>query len=311
MADFVIIPDATCDLPRELRERFDIPDYIPGVLYLPDGTESRSDLDWENMTQKEFYSILKQKDAFFKTASASIGEAQAVIEKQFAKGLDVLIVTIAARMSVTYDICVKAGEALKEAYPERRLVVFDSLRYSAGISVQVVAAASLRKQGKSLDETVAWLQANSDRVHQMGPLDDLFFCRKMGRVSNMSAIMGTLIGIRPMADFNRDGANTVIGKTKGAKKAEAATVEYVRRTVEHPEEQIIFVAHSNREEEALSLKARLEQEIAPREIIIIPIGQACGPNIGPGLVAAYYYGKPISEGLAEESAIMADILSAK
>lgn len=311
MADFVIIPDATCDLPRELRERFDIPDYIPGVLYLPDGTESRSDLDWENMTQKEFYSILKQKDAFFKTASASIGEAQAVIEKQFAKGLDVLIVTIAARMSVTYDICVKAGEALKEAYPERRLVVFDSLRYSAGISVQVVAAASLRKQGKSLDETVAWLQANSDRVHQMGPLDDLFFCRKMGRVSNMSAIMGTLIGIRPMADFNRDGANTVIGKTKGAKKAEAATVEYVRRTVEHPEEQIIFVAHSNREEEALSLKARLEQEIAPREIIIIPIGQACGPSIGPGLVAAYYYGKPISEGLAEESAIMADILSAK
>ncbi|MCQ2418775.1 MAG: DegV family protein [Clostridia bacterium] len=311
MADFVIIPDATCDLPRELRDRFDIPDYVPGVLYLPDGTETRSNLDWENMTQKEFYSILKQKDAFFKTASASIGEATEVIKKQFAQGRDVLLITIAARMSVTFDVCVKAGETLKEAYPDRRLVVFDSLRYSAGISVQVAAAAYLRKQGKSLDETVAWLQENCDRVHQMGPLDDLFFCKKMGRVSNMSAIMGTLIGIRPMADFNRDGANTVIGKTKGAKKAENATVEYVRRTIEHPEEQIVFVAHSNREEAAQSLKARIEKEISPREVLIIPIGQACGPNIGPGLVAAYYYGKPISEGLADESALMADILSSK
>lgn len=311
MADFVIIPDATCDLPRDLRERFDIPDYIPGVLYLPDGTESRSDLDWENMSQKEFYSILKQKNAFFKTASASIGEATEIIEKQFAQGRDVLVITIAARMSVTNEVCVKAGESLKEAYPDRRLVVFDSLRYSAGISVQIAAAAYLREQGKSLDETVAWLQKKCDRVHQIGPLDDLFYCKKMGRVSNMSAIMGTLVGIRPLADFNRDGANTVIGKVKGARKAENATVEYVRRTIDHPEEQIVFVAHSNREEEAQSLKARIEQEISPREVLIIPIGQACGPNIGPGLVAAYYYGKPISEGLTEESALMAEILAAK
>ena len=80
MADFVIIPDATCDLPRDLRERFEIPGYLPGVLYLPDGTESRSDLDWENMSPKEFYGIMKQKDAFFKTASGSIGDAKAVIE---------------------------------------------------------------------------------------------------------------------------------------------------------------------------------------------------------------------------------------
>lgn len=311
MADFVIIPDATCDLPRELRERFEIPDYLPGVLYLPDGTESRSDLDWENMSPKEFYGIMKQKDAFFKTASGSIGDAKAVIEKQYAKGLDVLMVTIAARMSITYDVCIKAGEELKEAYPDRRLVVFDSLRYSAGIAVQIAAAAYLRKQGKSLDETVAWLQENCDRVHQMGALDDLFFCKKIGRVSNMSAIMGTLVGVRPLADYNRDGANTVIGKVKGARKAENATVEYVRRTIEHPEEHIVFVAHSNREDEAIALKERVEKEIAPREVLIIPIGQACGPNIGPGLAAVYYYGKPISEGLAEESAIMADILAAK
>lgn len=311
MADFVIIPDATCDLPRELRERFEIPGYLPGVLYLPDGTESRSDLDWENMSPKEFYGIMKQKDAFFKTASGSIGDAKAVIEKQYAKGLDVLMVTIAARMSITYDVCIKAGEELKEAYPDRRLVVFDSLRYSAGIAVQIAAAAHLRKQGKSLDETVAWLNENCDRVHQMGALDDLFFCKKMGRVSNMSAIMGTLVGVRPLADYNRDGANTVIGKVKGARKAENATVEYVRRTIEHPEEQIVFVAHSNREEEAIALKERVEKEIAPREVLIIPIGQACGPNIGPGLAAVYYYGKTISEGLVEESAIMADILAAK
>lgn len=311
MADYVILSDSACDLPKQLRDRFDIPDYLHGVLYLPDGTESRSMLDWENMSQKEFYGILKEKKSTFKTASASLGEAKEVFEKHFAQGKDVLILTISSKLSVTSDVCRKAAEELADAYPERRVVVVDSLRYSTSLGIQVIAAAWLRDAGKSIDEVAQWINDNRCRVHQMGPLDDLFYCKKMGRVSNMSAIMGTLIGIRPMADFNENGENTVIAKAKGARSAENITVEYVRRTIENASDQIVFVAHSNRPELAEALKKRIEEELHPQEVIVTPVGQACGPSIGPGLVAAYYYGKPISDGLQTESAIMADILAGK
>lgn len=309
MADYVILADSACDLPKELRDRFDIPDYLHGVLYMPDGTESRAMLDWENMSQKEFYGLLKEKKAFFKTASGSLGEAKELFEKFFAQGKDVLMLTISTGLSVTHEVCRKAAEELREQYPERRAVVVDSQRYSTSLGIQVAAAARLRDAGKSLDEVAQWLVENRCRVHQMGPLDDLFYCKKMGRISNMSAIMGSLIGIRPMADFNEKGANTVIAKAKGARNAEKLTVEYVRRTITNPEQQIVFVAHSNRIELAEALKAQIEREIKPQEVIIAPVGQACAPNIGPGLVAVYYYGKPISEGLQEESAIMAELMS--
>ena len=141
----------------------------------------------------------------------------------------------------------------------------------------------------------------------MGVLEDLFFCKRMGRVSGAAAVMGTLVGIRPLADLGETGLSTPIGKVRGSKTAISTSIEYIRRTIVNPEEQIIFVTHSVREEQALELKRRIEEEFHPREVIITQACQACGASIGPGLYAAFYLGKPISKGLAEERKIIAEL----
>jgi len=116
------------------------------------------------------------------------------------------------------------------------------------------------------------------------------------------------VGINPMADFNRNGMSEVIGKFKGKKAAFDAVIKYMRETVENPQEQIMFVAHSNRPQAAEVLAKMIQEEFSPKEVIINHIGMSCGASIGPGLCAAFYHGTEISEGNAREKEIMASII---
>ena len=157
-------------------------------------------------------------------------------------------------------------------------------------------------------ETAAYLEENKHSIHQMGPMDDLFFLVKTGRISNFKAFFGRLIGINPMADFNHKGLAQVLGKFKGKQAAFDATIEYMRATVKDPQNQIIFVAHSNREDAAKILAQRVQEEFSPKEIIINHVGLSCGASIGPGLCAVFYHGVPISEDMEQERALMNKIM---
>ena len=171
----------------------------------------------------------------------------------------------------------------------------------------VIAATRLRAAGKTLDETADWLEENRLRVHQMGVLEDLFFCKRMGRVSGAAAVMGTLVGIRPLADINEKGLSDVIGKTRGLAPALKATIDYMARTVERPEEQIMLLSHSDRPERAEELRAMVEERFHPKELHVVPVCQSCGASIGPGLYAIFYFGRPISSGLTEERSLIAEL----
>lgn len=309
MSDFVIIPDTSSDLNKDLRTRFHIPGYIRGTFYFPDGTEARADMDWELLDAKTYYKNMTGRNILYKTASAQLGEVMEVYEGFLKEGKDILAITLSSALSGTYQVCVKIAEELKEKYPERKIIVVDSMRYSSALALLVIMASQKQQEGATLEETAAYVEENKNRIHQMGPMDDLFFLVKTGRISNFKAFFGTLVGINPMADFNHKGLSQVLGKFKGKKKAFAATIEYMRGTIENPEEQTIFIGHSNRLEAAQVLAQMVEETFHPKEIIINEIGLSCGASIGPGLCAAYYQGKPISEGLAEEQALMNNIIA--
>lgn len=308
MSDFVIIPDASSDLTKELRDRFQIPGYIRGTIYFPDGKEFPADLDWELMDPVTYYKSMSGRKMLYKTASAQRGEVFSVYERFLKEGKDILAITLSSGLSGTNQVCHKVAGELMEKYPERKIVVVDSLRYSTALSLFVIAAAEKQQAGWSLEETAAYLEENKHRVHQMGPMDDMFFLCKTGRVSNFKALFGTLIGINPMADFNRHGLSQVLGKFKGKKNAFDAVIEYMKGTIENPREQIIFVAHSNREEQAKVLAQRIQEVFSPKEIIINHVGMSCGASVGPGLCAAFYWGREISENMEREQALMNSII---
>ena len=308
MADFVIIPDASSDLNRELRKRFDIPDYIRGTFYFPDGREAAADLDWELIDPVTYYTSMSGRNMIYKTASAQRSEIIATYEKQLKLGKDILSVSLSSGLSGTYQSCCKVAQELMEKYPERKIIVVDSLRYSTALSLLVIMACQKKKEGATLEETAAYLEANKHRVHQMGPMDDLFFLCKTGRISNFKAFFGNLIGINPMADFNRNGLAQVLGKFKGKQRAFDAVIEYMKATIENPEEQIIFVAHSNREQQAKVLAERIRQTFHPKDVIVNYVGLSCGASVGPGLCAAFYQGKEISQDMSFEQELMNRII---
>lgn len=309
MSKFAIVSDTSCDLIKEQRDRFGIAEYARGYVHLPDGSAIKGNLDWSKEESDAFFKTLSNKKASFKTAAPAIGEVIDVLEPFLKNGEDVLCVTLSGGLSGMYGVFVNAKRDLEEKYPERKVIVVDSMRYSTAEGMVCVLASQYRAMGKSIEETAALLEENKSRIHQIGWMDDLFYCKKMGRVSNAAAVMGTLVGIKAMADFNHKGMSHVLGKTRGYQSAYRHIVEYMKATGENLQEQIIFITHSMREEHALKVKELIEKEIAPKEIIITSVGQASAPNIGPGLVAAFYSGKEISEDCVEEIKIFEEVSS--
>ena len=138
----------------------------------------------------------------------------------------------------------------------------------------------------------------------MGPIDDMTFISRRGRVSAGKAFMGNLVGIKPMGDSNRDGYVSVLAKVKGISKALDVTVSYLEKMATCPEEQYVFIMHSDREKHAFDLKARIEAKVKTKEVFVSDVFSACGTNIGPGMISIYFLGDPISEDCAREKEML-------
>ncbi len=308
MSNFVIIVDTSSDMIRPLRERFKIDDYVSGVVYFPDGHSEFADLDWEKHDHKTFFESMKNKNVIFKTASVSTGDFINVFEKYLADGKDILSLSLSSGLSGTYQTSEMVAGDLMKKYPKRKILCIDSLRYASAIAMLAIEASKKRDEGMDVEKCAAHINAVKQKLHQMGPMDDLFFLCKTGRISNFKAFFGTLVGVNPMADFNRNGLSEVLGKFKGKKAAFDATIEYMKKTIENPSEQTIFISHSNRYAAAETLKEKIIKEFSPKEIIINEVGMSCGASIGPGLCTAFYWGKELSEDLVYEKSVMQEIL---
>ena len=305
MADYVILTDSSTDLTKDLRKRFGIDDYLPGNITFPDGHTEDSTLDWENISPQDFYTSMS-KDSMYTTGIKNIEVQEAFFEKYLKQGLDILSISLSHSLSNTFDSCRKAAQNLQEKYPERKIICVDSLRYSGADGLLCSIAGEMKKEGKSLEEVAEWLENNKHRCHQTGTVDDLKFLAKMGRCSNVSAFMGSLINIKPIAEFNRDGMNQIITKVTGYKKLFSAMIEYMKATID-PEPKRIFVSHTFRKAQWLQLQELIRENFPSAEIIPTTVNMANGSSIGPGMVVAFYMGKEISEGLAEETKILEEI----
>ena len=308
MNSFVVITDTNCELKKELRERFKVDEVVRAHLVTNDGVDHLSDNDWELFKSPEdFYKLLRDKKNTMSTAPASVEEFKEVFRKHLENGKDIIYLALSSALSGTYNFALMAKKDLSEEFPKRRIEIVDTLRYSLAVGLLTIDACRLRDEGKSFDETIAWLEENKHRLHEMGPMDDLFYLSRKGRVSFGAAFMGTMVGIKPMGDFGRNGFTNVLTKVVGMKKAIDVLVKYVQRTIEKPEEQIIFIAETDRMKNAILIRDALQKAINPKEIIIVTCGPTSGINVGPGLAACFYYGKPISEGNVEELKIMNEI----
>lgn len=311
---FIILPDVTCELNGEIRKKYGI-EVVLGHVSYPNGQEEYSMLDWKDCsflkthTGEEFYEELGKNPSGFTSAPPNIQEFYNAFESYVKEGYGVLSMSISSGMSGTYNFAVKAKEMILETYKDAKIECFDSLRFGPGYGLMAIYASILRSQGKTLEEVKEFLENNKSRFHQIGWLDDLSFVAKKGRLSHAKAFMGKLMGIKPLGEFDFNGLTTVIGKAKGEKSAYKAMLSYIENTIENPEEQIIVVAHTNRRAQAERYMQLIKEKFNPKEIYLNDVYPACGINIGPGLMAAYYMGKEISSGLEKEKELITSLLS--
>lgn len=308
MKSFVILADATCDLSEEFQKEYDI-GVIPGHIALPDGTEIPAFLKWEKYSREDFYASLKKNPNGYSTSPANVAEFSAAMEPYAAENVGVLLLTISSGISGAFNFASQAREELLRKYPSAEIRIVDSMRFGPGFGLMAVYASMLRSQGKTLAETAQWLEDNKNRFHQAGWLDDLSFVAKKGRITQPKAFFGTLAGVKPIGEFDYNGLTTVLGKVKGAKTAYSVLLGYMEATIENPEEQIIFIAQTNRLPQAMEYKKMIEEKFHPKAVFVNDVFPSCGINIGPGLMAAYYMGKPISKDLSEERALFDKLTS--
>jgi fatty acid-binding protein DegV len=143
----------------------------------------------------------------------------------------------------------------------------------------------------------------------MGPIDDLIFVARRGRITMGKAIMGSFAGVKPMGDCNRDGYVTVLGKVKGISKALDTTIQYAQKMATNLQDQYILISHSNRAAYAEKLKEMAEETLGAKKVFVSDVFSGCGTNIGPGMVALYFMGDDVSEELTAEKAAMSTILN--
>ena len=310
---YEIVLETGSDFTKDLRERFNLyPEAIASIIYYPDGSEANADIDWNNSTPEEFFTRVKKEAGKIKTAFGSYAEFCRVVQPILEAGKDVVIVTISSGLSGTYQGFRNYAEILLEDYPDRKIEVVDSLKYSTAIALLATSMAANRdEKGMSLEDNVKWANENRYRLHESGPMDDLKFLSKNGRISAPKAFFGSLLGMQPLADFNYKGFTEPLGTLKGAKLTNEIAIKYFQEIAENADDQIIFISHSCREERAKLFREELLKVCKPRDIIISHLGQLCGPSIGPGLCVIFFYGSKMDENRSHEVEVFTRLTAKK
>ena len=284
MSEFIITADSTVDLPKEFLKEKQVP--VVSLSYIIDGATYK---DGDGLTSKEFYDKIRE-GAMPTTSQVNPEQARDLFEPILKEGKDLLHIAFTSGLSGTYNSCRIAAEELREEYPERKIIVVDSLCAASGGGLLLYKALELKEQGKSLDEIATWVEENKLHVCHDVTVDDLFHLHRGGRVSKTSAVVGTIIKIKPIIHVNDEGKLIVIGKERGRKKALQTLVDRMEEKSQGFDNDIVMITHGDALEDAEYVKGLIEEKFGITNIMINPLGTVIGSHTGPGVIALFYMG---------------------
>ena len=287
MAEYVIITDATCDLPLNIIKEFDL-EVIP-MLYQIEGQEFQIDIKNPNYNPSEFYAKLRQGQ-MATTSQINANQYEEFIEKFLSKGLDVLVINFSSALTGGFNSLNIAKQTLDEKYPKRNLVIFDSKSASMGEGLLVYLALLEQKNGKTIFELEQWLKDNYLRLCHWFIVDDLDFLRRGGRLSGSTAFIGRLLKIKPILHVDNEGRLVPVKKAIGKHKALDELFHRLLETGTKPNEQTIFISHGDALDDANYLKTLILTKFPQTNIVIGDIGAIIGTHSGPGTVALFFMG---------------------
>lgn len=288
MSDYIIITDSSCDLPDNLVKALEL-EVLP-LSFIMDGKTYRNWPDNREMSPDQFYG--KEREGLMATTNAvNVGEAADAIEAVLKQGKDALILAFSSGLSTTCNSFQIAAQELAEQYPDRKIYVVDTLCASLGQGMFVYQAAKLRQEGKTMEEVRDWAEETKLRQCHYFTVDDLFFLKKGGRVSAATAVVGTMLQIKPVLHVDDEGHLINVAKARGRKASLTALVDKVGELAEDPASQTMFISNSDCLKDAQFVADEIKKRYGVKEIIINSIGPVIGAHTGPGCVALFFMGK--------------------
>jgi DegV family protein with EDD domain len=225
------------------------------------------------------------------TSLANRGDCDKVILPVLQSGEDVLVLAFSSGLSGTCQNIKLAAEDYKEMFPDRKIIVVDSLCASMGQGMLVYYVSKLKAEGKTIEEAAEWAENNKLSIAHIFTIDDLFFLKRGGRLSGTSAVVGSLLGIKPLLHMADDGKLYVTGKVRGRK----ATLEFLADSLGEKginiKEQEIFIVHGDCLEDAKTLGKMILDKYKVKGITYNILDPVIAAHAGPGTLAVFFIGK--------------------
>lgn len=286
MRDYIIITDSCADLDPGMIKKLRI-EVIP-MTFILDGESYKNWPDGREMDFGEFYAQLRS-GKMSSTSQLNTVEFLDYFRPFLEKEKDILYIGFSSGLSTTVESARAAAEELADAYPDCSIAVVDSLAASLGEGLMVSYAAQLKKQGRELNETVEWLEKHRLCFAHWFTVDDLNFLRRGGRLSGTVALLGTMLGIKPILHVDDEGHLISKEKARGRKASLDTLVDHIGKSADDPKNQSIFISHGDCLKDAEYVAQEVRRLFGTKEIYINHIGPVIGSHAGPGTVAVFFF----------------------
>ena len=286
MSEYVITTDNNSDLPEEYLK-----DHGVGCMYLSYSMDGKNYTHGNFLPEHEFYEAMRN-GSMPTTAQVNPENAKALLEPYLKEGKDILHIAFSSALSGTYNSTRIAADELQEEYPDRKIIVVDSLSASLGQGLLVWLAQQKKELGQTLEDVADWAEKNKLKMVHLFTVDDLNHLYRGGRVSRTTAIVGSMLNIKPVLHVDNEGKLTAIGKVRGRKKA-------LQELVKLMDEKIgifgagcdtIFISHGDCEQDAQYVAEKVKEKYNIKNIIINQVSATIGAHSGPGTMALFFVG---------------------
>ena len=279
-----IVTDTCCDFPTEMYEELNLA-VVPLTVRFQDKEVSQYSEKW----LKKMYKGMRDGEVATTAAVNPQGWSE-VMEPILAAGEDVLVMAFSSGLSTTYQSAVIAATELSEKYPDRKIRVVDTLCASLGQGLLVWYACKKRDEGMDFDTLVQWCEDNKLNLCHWFTVDDLMFLKRGGRVSAATALVGTMLQIKPVLHVDDEGHLINMAKARGRKASIEALAKKLAETGLDGENDTVFISHGDCLEDAQTLERIVKEKYGVKNVFIYYVGAVIGSHSGPGTLAFFFLG---------------------
>ena len=281
---FVVLTDTSANLPSKRAAENGL-EVIP-FTYIIDG-QAYTCTDTDAFDGDAFYDRIRG-GVTVTTSQISPSDFVKFFEPHLKEGRDLIFVSMSSGISGSCNSAHIAADMLRSEYPERRIEIIDTRGAALGEGIIALQATELRDRGLEIGEAAEQLRENAERMFSVFTVDDLMHLRRGGRLSNLSALVGTVLQIKPLLKGNEEGKIVVFGKLRGRKKAIQALAQLYDKLAVQPQYQTVGIVQAGCREDAAYLAELLRRNRPPREILTVEYEPVTGSHVGPGALALFF-----------------------